>query len=132
MLNKDLLKVITIFILSVCLIASLYINCQQYTDSSKGAGFDRKQTCANYQPEMRKQIEEFHGEEQNYELREVFYSQTLDSCLYYYVISLGNGNEVYFLKDYLTNKDISQSLPIPFEKTFDEKTKFEKSFNQYR
>lgn len=132
MIHKNFLQITVIALLSVGLTISTYFNYLHYKETEETPDFSKKQICANYQSDMRKQIEEFHGVDSSYELREVFYSLTLNSCLYYYVISLGNSNEVYFLKDYLTNKAISQSLPITFEKIFEEQTKFEESLNQYR
>ena len=93
--------------------------------------FEKKQQCASYQSAMREQIEEFHGLEVSYELGEILYSTTFDSCLYSYAFLLGNGNQVFVLKDYLTNRLVVESPQVDF---YDNKAKqdFEKEIDKHR
>ena len=93
--------------------------------------FEKKQQCASYQPAMRKQIEDFHGIEITYELGEVFYSKAHNSCLYSYAFLLGNGNQVFMLKDYLTNRLVAESPQVDFYDN-EARQNFEKEINKQR
>jgi len=101
----------------ICSAVTAYFVSPSENSDPKLTTFEQKELCAEYQDEMQEQINNFHGEEVNTELREVFFSSVEESCLYYYAYSYSidiTSYQILYVKDYFSNKLIHESKPMGF------------------
>ena len=126
-------KNITIAILAIVLIGSLYFNFQSKSETSNEKGqttskvsadalFEKKQECASYRPAIEKKLLELNFQNENVvttnHLDEIWFSPSMNTCLY-------SSNELwqylkekkieyqYNIYDYLGNNLVMNVMEIP-------------------